>query len=68
MLLNSTKRGIIITWPGSIMVTTISTNQILRPLNLIRARPKATIAEEAIMPTADRSATKSEFEKKVVNV
>ena len=32
MLLNSTKRGIIITWPGSIMVTTISTNQILRPL------------------------------------
>ena len=50
------------------MVTTISTNQILRPLNLIRARPKATSAEEAIMPTADRSATKSEFEKKVVNV
>ena len=44
ILLNSTKRGIIITWPGSIIVTIMATNQALRPGKCSRARPKPTMA------------------------
>ena len=68
ILLNSTNRGIIITWPGSIMVTTMATNQKLRPLNRTRARPKATRAEESTIPAEESRATNREFLKKVPKV
>ena len=46
----------------------ISTNQTLRPLKRMRARPKATSAEEIVMPMAERMATNSEFLKNTVKV
>ena len=68
MALNSTKRGIIITCPGSIMVMIISTNQNCRPRKRMRAKPKATTAEEITMPTEDTTATKMELRKKLPKV
>ena len=61
--LKSTKRGIIITWPGSIMVTIMHTNQKFRPGKCSRARPKATSAADSAAPMVDSPATMRELRK-----
>ena len=53
--------GIIITWNGSIMVTSMQINQKLRPLNFSLANPNAINAEEKTAPMVPTAAIKKEF-------
>ena len=57
--------GIMITWNGSIMESSIHANQIPFPLNSQRAKPYDTIAEEITAPIVEIPAITIEFLKKM---